>query len=82
MLRLAEAPDHPHLAARGTWVERDGRVQPAPAPRFSRTPATLTTPPPDRPGRDTRAALTAWGVPDVEGLIARGAAVQADRSPG
>ncbi len=34
---LADAPHHPHLAARGTFVERDGITQPAPAPRFSRT---------------------------------------------
>ena len=34
---LTEAPEHPHLAARGTFVEHDGVTQPAPAPRFSRT---------------------------------------------
>ena len=37
----ADAPDHPHLKARGTFVEHEGVVQPAPAPRFSRTAATL-----------------------------------------
>jgi alpha-methylacyl-CoA racemase len=37
VLSLAEAPLHPHMQARGTFVERDGVVQPAPAPRFSRT---------------------------------------------
>jgi alpha-methylacyl-CoA racemase len=37
VLSLAEAPHHPHMKARGTFVERDGVVQPAPAPRFSRT---------------------------------------------
>ena len=36
---MAEAPRHPHNAARGTFVEVDGVTQPAPAPRFSRTPA-------------------------------------------
>ncbi|MEP6598900.1 MAG: CaiB/BaiF CoA-transferase family protein [Actinomycetota bacterium] len=41
VLSWDEAPRHPHLAARGTFVERDGVVQAAPAPRFSRTPATL-----------------------------------------
>ena len=38
---LAEAPAHPHLAARGTFVEHDGVTQPAPAPRFSRTASTI-----------------------------------------
>lgn len=37
VLTLAEAPMHPHMRARGTFVEKDGVVQPAPAPRFSRT---------------------------------------------
>jgi alpha-methylacyl-CoA racemase len=46
VLTLTEAPTHPHLAARGSYVERDGVVQPAPAPRFSRTPAVLPDPPP------------------------------------
>ncbi|WP_151083962.1 CaiB/BaiF CoA transferase family protein [Nocardioides cynanchi] len=73
---LSEAFTHPHLAARGTFVDRDGITQPAPAPRFSRTGATLTTPPPARAGQDTREALTAWGVADVETLLSSGAAVQ------
>lgn len=76
VLPLSQAFDHPHLAARGTFVHRDGTVQPAPAPRFSRTAPTLTTPP-SAAGQDTREALTAWGVADVDGLIASGAAVQA-----
>jgi alpha-methylacyl-CoA racemase len=74
---LSEAFTHPHLAARGTFVDRDGITQPAPAPRFSRTAATLTSPPPDRAGQDTRDALTAWGIADVDGLLGSGAAVQA-----
>jgi alpha-methylacyl-CoA racemase len=74
---LSEAFTHPHLTARGTFVDRDGMVQPAPAPRFSRTGATLTTPPPARAGQDTRGALTAWGIADVDGLLATGAAAQA-----
>jgi alpha-methylacyl-CoA racemase len=41
VLTLAEAPAHPHLAARETFVARDGVVQPAPAPRFSRTPSAI-----------------------------------------
>ncbi|TWD83910.1 alpha-methylacyl-CoA racemase [Kribbella amoyensis] len=72
---LPLAGDHPHLVARGTFVERDGIRQAAPAPRFSRTPAELGEPP-ARPGQHTRAALTDWGIPDVDDLLASGAAVQ------
>lgn len=39
VLSLTEAPSHPHMAARGTFVEDGGMVMPAPAPRFSATPA-------------------------------------------
>jgi len=39
VLTLDEAPSHPHLRSRGTYVEIDGVTQPAPAPRFSRTPS-------------------------------------------
>ena len=39
VLSLREAPEHPHNVARGTFVEDDGMIQPAPAPRFSATPA-------------------------------------------
>ncbi len=46
VLSMAEAPHDPHLAARGTFLEREGAIQPAPAPRFSRTPAALGLPPP------------------------------------
>jgi len=73
---LAEAPAHPHLAARGTFVAPDGVTQPAPAPRFSRTPADLGLPP-ALPGEHTRDALVAWGIDDVDGLLDSGAAVQA-----
>ncbi|MDX6360249.1 MAG: alpha-methylacyl-CoA racemase, partial [Nocardioidaceae bacterium] len=76
VIPLSEAFTHPHLAARGTFVDRDGITQPAPAPRFSRTVATLTSPPPARAGQDTREALVAWGIADVEGLLGSGAAVQ------
>jgi alpha-methylacyl-CoA racemase len=41
VLTYAEAAEHPHLVARQTYVAPDGVVQPAPAPRFSRTPATI-----------------------------------------
>jgi alpha-methylacyl-CoA racemase len=41
VLSLSEAPLHPHMAARKTFVERHGAIQPAPAPRFSRTPSVI-----------------------------------------
>ncbi|WP_456696269.1 CaiB/BaiF CoA transferase family protein [Aeromicrobium sp. P5_D10] len=72
---LAEAPQHPHLAARGTYVSRDGLTQPAPAPRFSRTQASVGRPP-ALPGAHTREALTAWGISDVDALLESGAAVE------
>jgi alpha-methylacyl-CoA racemase len=74
---LPLAGDHPHLVARGTFIDKDGVRQPAPAPRFSRTPSALTDPP-ARAGQHTRAALEDWGVTDVDSLLASGAAVQAD----
>jgi alpha-methylacyl-CoA racemase len=44
VLTMAEAPLHPHMAARKTFVNRHGIAQPAPAPRFSRTPSTIREP--------------------------------------
>jgi alpha-methylacyl-CoA racemase len=49
VLDLEEAPRHPHNRARGTFLERDGVVQPAPAPRFSRTPSAPGAPPVEQP---------------------------------
>ena len=77
VIPMSEAKDHPHMAAREVFVEKDGVVQPQPAPRFSRTPATLGLPPSAKAGIHTRDALAAWGIEDVDGLIERGAAVQA-----
>jgi alpha-methylacyl-CoA racemase len=60
VLSWSEAPEHPHLKARGTFVEIDGIVQPAPAPRFSGTVPDLPTPP-EAPGAATvDAALAGW----------------------
>ncbi|MDT8913758.1 CaiB/BaiF CoA-transferase family protein [Amycolatopsis sp. PS_44_ISF1] len=59
------APDevaaHPHIAARSGLIELDGVLQPAPAPRFSRTATDRPSPPP-KPGADTEAVLADWGV--------------------
>ncbi len=56
-----EAHEHPHNRARETFVEIEGNVQPAPAPRFSRTPSAVRRPP-SFPGADTDEGLAAWGV--------------------
>jgi alpha-methylacyl-CoA racemase len=65
VLSLAEAPTHPHNAARGTFTEVAGVVQPAPAPRFSRTPGAVQNPPP-APGANTAEALADWGFAESE----------------
>lgn len=65
VLTMGEAPSHPHHVARGTFAEVNGVVQPAPAPRFSRTPATLSRPP-QLAGANTEEVLAAWGIDDAE----------------
>ena len=72
VLSLEEAPKHPHNVARNTFVEIEGVVQPAPAPRFSRTEPKVQA---DLAKRDAKAALTAWGfsASDVDGLTKAGA---------
>jgi alpha-methylacyl-CoA racemase len=60
VLGAGELADDPHLKARGTFVRHHGLVQPGPAPRFSRTPASLDLAPP-RPGQHTAEALEDWG---------------------
>jgi alpha-methylacyl-CoA racemase len=76
VLSLTEAAADEHLTARQTYLTADGVIQPAPAPRFSRTPGRLPAPAP-APGQHTIEALTAWGLPDAEDLVACGAAIQA-----
>lgn len=61
VLTMSEAANHPHLQERSTFVEVEGVMQPAPAPRFSRTPGEIQSPPPWA-GQHTRSALEAWGV--------------------
>jgi len=60
VLPMSEAADHPHMKARQTIIEEFGLPQPAPAPRFSRTPGAIQGPP-AWPGQHTDEALTDWG---------------------
>jgi alpha-methylacyl-CoA racemase len=60
VLNFSEAPSHPHNVARQTFVTVDGVVQPAPAPRFSRTVPEIQRPPASR-GEHTEEALSDWG---------------------
>ncbi|MEV0122745.1 CaiB/BaiF CoA-transferase family protein [Streptomyces sp. NPDC050703] len=64
VLSLREAPAHPHLAARGTFTDHGGIVQPAPAPRFSRTPTEVRGGP-ARPGAHTAEVAGDWDVPGL-----------------
>jgi alpha-methylacyl-CoA racemase len=65
VLTLSEAAEHPHITARGTIVEYDGVLQPAPAPRFSRTIPELVRPA-AKPGEHTDDALRDWGFSTAE----------------
>lgn len=73
VLNLNEAPEHPHNQARRTYIDIDGMTQPAPAPRFDRTPSEVqfgARP----PGGDTQEVLADWGysAADIEQLQAQG----------
>ena len=76
VLTMSEAAQHPHNVQRGTFVEIAGVMQPAPAPRFSRTSAQVASPP-AHPGQHSRAILTDWGIdPErIEALLASAAVV-------
>jgi len=65
VLNLDEAQHHPHLKERGTFVEVEGLMQPAPAPRFSRTQARIQRGA-AAPGEHTTEALQDWGFNTVE----------------
>jgi alpha-methylacyl-CoA racemase len=65
VLTLEEAPQHPHNVARKTFVEVAGVTQPAPSPRFSRTPGEISRPP-SAPAADTDDALADWGLSEAE----------------
>lgn len=80
VLSMQEAPHHPHNRARGTFVELDGVVQPAPAPRFSRTPSAIQRPP-AQPGEHTEEALRDWGFSAAELKQLQGCGVLGTRTP-
>jgi alpha-methylacyl-CoA racemase len=65
VLLMSEVAADPHNAARRTFVEIDGALQPGPAPRFDRTPASLPAPPP-WPGQGGDEALVDWGIDEDE----------------
>ncbi len=73
VLDMVEAAAHPHNVARGTFVEVDGLLQPAPAPRFSRTPAAQPMAGVE-PGVDLPSALFGWGLEraEIDALAAAG----------
>ena len=73
VLDLDEAPQHPHNQARRAFVVVDDVLQPAPAPRLSRTPGEIRNPPP-LPGADTRAVLCDWGFSpqEIDALVEEG----------
>lgn len=75
VLTMSEAVKHPHNVARKTFIEVDGVAQPAPAPRFSRTNATVSHGPVVA-GENTHEVLQSWGVKNVDDLIARGVVKQ------
>lgn len=64
VLSLREAPHHSHLAARATFTEHDGLVQPAPAPRFSATPTRVRTGP-ALPGTGAQDVARDWDLPEA-----------------
>ncbi len=74
VLSFSEARRHPHAGARAAYVDLGGVVQPAPAPRFTRTPGAAASPPPER-GAHGREALADWGftAEEIEQLRAFGA---------
>ena len=77
ILSLEEVGDHPHNIARNSFLEIDGFLQPAPAPRFSRSEASI--PHGSRsPGEDSREILQGAGYADeeIEYLFSSGAVVE------
>jgi alpha-methylacyl-CoA racemase len=78
VLTMSEAAEHPHNVERGTFVEIAGAMQPAPAPRFSRSAAEVTMPP-AHAGQHSVDILRDWGFDEgrIDALVASGAVVAA-----
>ena len=76
VLSLEEAPRHPHMAARRTFEDRAGVVQPAAAPRFAKAGAPQIAPPPEA-GAQTREvlALAGFSAQDIATMLEKGVAV-------
>ena len=70
VLSMDEAYAHPHNKERNTFIEIGGVMQPAPAPRFSRTPASVSSPPPHA-GQHTEEVLAGLGLTKDEILMLR-----------
>tara|TARA_Y100001968_G_C19429774_1_gene756334 strand:+ start:445 stop:1386 length:942 start_codon:yes stop_codon:yes gene_type:complete len=70
VLSMDEAYRHPHNKERSTFIEIAGVMQPAPAPRFSRTPASVSSPPPHA-GQHTEEVLASLGLSNDEILELR-----------
>jgi alpha-methylacyl-CoA racemase len=88
VLGFDEAVRAPQAVARGAFVEVAGVTQPAPTPRFSRTPPSIAAPPPV-PGEHSRTVLSDWGFSaaeiaalEAEGVVAQGDADARGRSSG
>ena len=81
VLTMGEAAEHPHNVARGTFIERGGATQPAPAPRFSRTTPEVERLP-AHAGQHTCEVLADWGLAAdrIEALVQSGAVRQAGRA--
>jgi len=78
VLGFAEAPAAPQASARAAFIDVAGVTQPAPAPRFGRTPGAASLPPPV-PGEHSRAILADWGfaAAEIAALEASGTVAQA-----
>lgn len=74
VLTMSQAAQHPHNVERKTFIDIAGVTQPAPAPRFSRTPNAVPTPP-AHPGQHSREVLLDWGFAEsaIELLLSSGA---------
>ena len=77
VLTMEEAPRHPHMRARGVFIDIDGVAQPAPAPRFSRSVPTQPSPPRKAENTPLSEALDGWmSEQEINSLRAAGLTIQ------